>query len=285
MTIGVFHIIGIVITLALIAGVGVYSGRKASDASDFTTGGGKAGAWLVCGAIMGSLVSGQATVGTAQLAFQYGMSAWWFTLGAGIGCLVLSIGYVIPLRHSGPVTLLQVISTEYGKTAGYIGSVLCSIGIFISVIAQVISAMALITTIFPVSSLVAALISIIIMTIYVVFGGAWGAGMGGVVKLILLYAACIIGCALVLGQDGLSGLLSGLQNLLVGTSLGEVAGVTTEASFNSTFLSLIARGATKDIGSGVSLLLGVLSTQTYARPSGPPRATARRARALCSLRA
>jgi SSS family solute:Na+ symporter len=265
MTIGVFHIIGIVITLALIAGVGVYSGRKVSDASDFTTGGGKAGAWLVCGAVMGSLVSGQATVGTAQLAFQYGMSAWWFTLGAGIGCLVLAIGYVIPLRHSGSVTLLQVISNEYGKTAGYIGSVLCSIGIFISVIAQVISAMALITTIFPVSSLVAALISIIIMTIYVVFGGAWGAGMGGVVKLILLYAACIIGCALVLGQDGLSGLLSGLQNLLVGTSLGEVAGVTTEASFNSTFLSLIARGAAKDIGSGVSLLLGVLSTQTYAQ--------------------
>jgi SSS family solute:Na+ symporter len=265
MTIGIFHVIGIVITLALIAGVGVYSGRKVSDASDFTTGGGKAGAWLVCGAIMGSLVSGQATVGTAQLAFQYGLSAWWFTLGAGIGCLFLAIGYVIPLRHSGSVTLLEIISNEYGKTAGYIGSVLCSIGIFISVIAQVLAAAALITTIFNVSTLVAAAVSIVIMAIYVVFGGAWGAGMGGVVKLILLYAACILGCILVLGDGGLSGLLDSLRTMLVGTALGENAGITSDASFSGTFLSLIARGAAKDIGSGVSLLLGVLSTQTYAQ--------------------
>ena len=130
MTIGFLHIVGMVLTLALIAGVGVWSGRRVQDAADFTTGGGKAGPWLVCGAIMGSLVSGQATVGTAQLAFTYGLSAWWFTLGAGLGCLVLAVGYVIPLRRSGSVTLLQVVASEFGPTAGYVGSVLCSIGIF-----------------------------------------------------------------------------------------------------------------------------------------------------------
>ena len=52
MTLGVFHIIGILLILLLIIGVGVYSGRKVSDASDFTTGGGKAGSWLVAGTIM-----------------------------------------------------------------------------------------------------------------------------------------------------------------------------------------------------------------------------------------
>ena len=85
----IWTILGIVLVLALIIGVGLYSGRKVKDAKDFLTGGGKAGHWLVCGTIMGSLVSSQATIGTAQLAFHYGMAAWWFTLGSGIGCLIL----------------------------------------------------------------------------------------------------------------------------------------------------------------------------------------------------
>jgi SSS family solute:Na+ symporter len=206
MSLSIWHIIGIVATLALIIGVGIYSGKKVTDAADFTTGGGKAGATLVAGAIMGSLVSGQASVGTAQLAFTYGLSAWWFTLGAGVGCLLLAIGYVIPLRHSGSTTLLDVISKEYGAKAGYFGSVLCSLGIFISVIAQVLSSVALLTTIFPVSALTAAIVSILVMAIYVIFGGVWGAGMGGVVKLILLYVSCIAGCIIVMALSAAWGI-------------------------------------------------------------------------------
>ena len=55
-------------------------------------GGGKIGFGVVAGLIMGTLVGGSSTVGTAQLAYNYGMSAWWFTLGGGIACLVLAVG-------------------------------------------------------------------------------------------------------------------------------------------------------------------------------------------------
>lgn len=152
-----WHVVGLLATIVLIIGVGIYSGRKVRSAADFASGGGKAGAWIVCGAIMGTLVSGQATIGTAQLAFNYGMSAWWFTLGSGIGCLILALGYAAPLRHSGCSTLLQIVSREYGPRAETWGSVLSSIGIFISVVAQILSATALLITIFPVSHLAAAL--------------------------------------------------------------------------------------------------------------------------------
>lgn len=94
-------VVGLVATILLIIGIGVYSGRKVKSAADFSSGGGKAGSWIVCGAIMGTLVSSQATIGTAQLAFSYGMSAWWFTLGSGIGCLILALGYAAPFRRSG----------------------------------------------------------------------------------------------------------------------------------------------------------------------------------------
>ena len=101
MHLSALHVVGLVATILLIIGIGVYSGRKVKSAADFSSGGGKAGSWIVCGAIMGTLVSSQATIGTAQLAFSYGMSAWWFTLGSGIGCLILALGYAAPFRRSG----------------------------------------------------------------------------------------------------------------------------------------------------------------------------------------
>lgn len=85
------HIIFIVLTTALVLGVGVYAGTRVKSAADFSTGGGKAGTSLIAGTIMGTLVGGNATIGTAELAFNFGASAWWFTLGAGIGCLILGL--------------------------------------------------------------------------------------------------------------------------------------------------------------------------------------------------
>ena len=177
MHLSALHVVGLVATILLIIGIGIYSGRKVKSAADFSSGGGKAGSWIVCGAIMGTLVSSQATIGTAQLAFSYGMSAWWFTLGSGIGCLILALGYAAPFRRSGCKTLLQIVSQEYGPTAETAGSIFCSIGIFISVVAQILGATALLTTIFPLNHLSAALISIALMAFYVIFGGVWGAGM------------------------------------------------------------------------------------------------------------
>lgn len=260
------HVVGLLATIALIIGIGVWSGRKVQSAADFSSGGRRAGAWIVCGAIMGTLVSGQATIGTAQLAFSYGMSAWWFTLGSGIGCLILALAYAAPLRRSGCSTLLQIVSREYGAKAESLGSIFCSIGIFISVVAQVLSATALLITIFPINRLAAAVVAIGLMAFYVIFGGMWGAGMGGVAKLILLYVTSIFGGVLVFAMaGGFSGLMDSLQSLLAGTALGSYSGLADGAAVHARFTSLVSRGVSKDIGSALSLVLGVLSTQTYAQ--------------------
>jgi len=266
MSIGIWHIIGIAAVLCIIAAVSLYSGKMVKSAADFTTGGGKIGRWMVCGTIMGSLVGGQATIGTAQLAFTYGMSAWWFTLGSGLGCLLLALVYALPLRNSGNTTLLQTISNEYGSKAGYLGSLFSSVGIFISVIAQVISAIALISTLFPVNTVLAALFSVALMALFVIFGGVWGAGMSGVVKLILLSVASMAGCIVaVMLSGGFGGMVAGLGSLLGGTALGGLQDLGSAGEIPGRFFSLLARGASKDIGSGLSLLLGVLSTQIYAQ--------------------
>ena len=265
---------GIILVVGLILIVGLLSGRKVKDSSDFLSGGGKAGTFLVAGAIMGSLVGSQATMGTAQLSFQFGFSGLWFTLGCCFGCLALGFLYSRKLRQSGCITELAIVTREYGAASGALSSILCSFGIFISVFSQVIACAGLLSTLFPGTPLWAgALLSALLMGLYVIFGGAWGAGMGGIVKLFLLCGVSVLGLCLILYWcHGPKGLWNELNDALTGTALGmirqEASGVSNISDtgvLRSQFFNLTARGVVKDLSSGFSLLLGVLCTQSYAQ--------------------
>lgn len=96
---------------------------------------------------------------------------------------------------------------------------------------------------------------------------------GGIVKLILLYVSAVSGLIYVLiVSGGPIALIHQLSAVMAGTELGSVQyaanglpDFVTQADVLARYMNLTARGAAKDIGSGISLLLGVLSTQTYAQ--------------------
>lgn len=241
-------ILGIVITLIVFIGLSIYAGTRVKSASDFATGGGKSSSYIVAGTLMGTLVGGSSTIGTAQLAYTNGLSAWWFTLGGGIACLILAIGYVKPFRASGCTTLVGIVTSEYGKTTGMFASVLSSLGIFVNILSQLLSAVAVIIVITPaVGSIPALIIAAVLMVVYVTLGGIKGAGMVGVLKLILLYITVVF-CAvsvLVLSK-GVGPLLEQINSL--------------QKNFG-----LFSRGFGIDVGAGASLIVGVLTTQTYGQ--------------------
>ncbi len=241
-------LISLSVTLAAIVALAIRTGAKTKRNKVKGT-----NAAIVAGVIIGTLVGGSSTVGTAQLAYTFGLSAWWFTLGAGISCLVLGLVYAGPLRRSGERTLVGMIRCEYGARVGMTASVLNSVGTFINIISQILSATAVVAVIAPTLGIgAAAAFSAAFMVLYVVFGGTRGAGVVGMVKTVLLYVAMMACAALVLGRTGGFG---GFVDMVRGIDNPE--GVK--------FFSLLARGAGKDLGSALSLLLGVLTTQTYAQ--------------------
>ena len=239
--------VGIVLVFLFMIAVSLLSSRRVSGGSDFDSAGGKASSSVVAGAIIGTLVGGSSTVGTAQLAYHYGLSAWWFTLGGGIACLILAVVYVKPFRRSGSKTLIGILSAEYGNTVGMTASLLSSVGTFLSIVSQIISATAVLAILFPTMGSEAAILSaVLLMVLYVIFGGVLGAGVVGLFKTFLLYAAVIVSAVLVLMKtDGLSLLFDTLDR--------------------STYFHLFARGVGTDGGACLSLILGVLCTQSYAQ--------------------
>ena len=151
--------IGLLISILGIAVLAIVTGmRKQAKGSGNS-------APVVAGLIMGTLVGGSSTVGTAQLAYNYGLSAWWFTLGGGLACLVLALLFAGPWRHTGAMTLIAIISKEFGPRVGLTASLLSSVGTFINIISQLIAGTAVIAVVAPSLGLLPALLVIPVMLI------------------------------------------------------------------------------------------------------------------------
>ncbi len=278
------HIIGILLTVGLLLTVSILSGRKVKDEKSFTTGG-RSGSWMVCGAILGTLVGGQSTIGTAQLAFSFGISALWFTFGAALGALVLALFYARSLRESDCTTLLQIVSRQYGRRAETVGSLLFLIGIFISIMSQVLSSSAMVTSLFHIPLTWAAVISAVLIMLFVLFGGIRSAGMGGIIKLVLLYVTSLAAGAMVLHLGkGMTGLMQSIESLYADPVVAGLNDITDAESIHRRYGNIVARGPLKDIGGCLSLMLGVVTTQTYAQGiwSAASTAKARRGAVYCA---
>ncbi|MCQ2289261.1 MAG: hypothetical protein MJZ74_09210 [Muribaculaceae bacterium] len=247
----------IILSVMLIIGIGITSARKSKD---FASARGQAGAWIVAGAIIGTLVGGQATVGTAEMGYKFGFSGIWFTWGSALGCLLLY--FITPrLRATGCSTLLEIIGRRYGKKAEVAGSLLSLFGMFFSIVAQQLACAALIRAVVPCSLLTALLTGTAIMLVYVVAGGMMGAGKGGLVKLILLYGSCIVcGVTVMVHTHGLS-------------------------DFDTSLFNPFGRGISTDLNAIISMILGVVATQSYAQAvwAGRSDASARKGALLSAL--
>ena len=281
----VVHIVGILLTVGLLLTVSWLSGRKVKDARTFTTGG-TSGSWMVCGALMGTLMGGQCTVGTAQLAFNFGLSAWWFTIGAALGAVVLGLFYTAPVRRSGCSTLLEIVAKEYGHKAETVGSLLFLIGIFISIVAQVITSSAMLGSLFHLPMIWAALIGAVLIMLLVLFGGIKSAGAAGIIKLVLLYISSIAAGIVVWRMVGSpAGVLNRIESVYALPTIAEGNGVADLESIHSRYGSFFGRGVLKNLGGCLSIVLGVVSTQTYAQSvmSAATTPKARRGAIYCAL--
>lgn len=246
MKLSLMHLVSLVLTLVLTMLPGIIASRRIKSADDYNVGGRSAGVGLVAGSIIGTIVGGAATVGTAQLGYKLGLTAWWFTLGSGIALLIMAAFYAKPLRASGLTTVAEFLVTNYGKPAGWLATVSSCAGIFFSIVASTLTALHLVAGIFGVNLYISALLILLITAGFVFFGGISGSGMAGIIKIILIFASIFVGGVLAYGD------------------LGGSAGLTSALPAQPWF-TLFGRGVEDGLFSLCSMIVGVISTQTYVQ--------------------
>lgn len=261
--------VGIVLTLFAVVAIGVLSMRGIHGSRDFRGDSHRSSSAVVMGAIVGTIIGGSSTIGTAQLAYVYGLSACWFTAGSSVACLLFGLVYSRRLYQNSESTASGIIRREYGPAAGLLASIINAGGMFIALIAQMISAVAVWSIVFPAMTRVQALfLTVLLVMAYVVFGGVRGVGMIGVFKLVLLYLAVFGGGCLALWKFG-----------------GIHAIVSTPLFADNHFFDPFARGWSTDLGSALSAALGCLGSQSYIQAirSGSSVASARRGAVLSAF--
>lgn len=246
MKLSMVHLVSLVLTLILTMLPGIIASHRIKSADDYNVGGRSAGVGIVAGSIIGTIVGGAATVGTAQLGFKLGLTAWWFTLGSGIALLIMAAFYAKPLRASGLTTVAEFLVTNYGKPAGWLATVSSCAGIFFSIVASTLTALHLVAGIFGVNLYISALLILLITAGFVFLGGISGSGMAGIIKIILIFASIFVGGVLAYGK------------------LGGSAGLTAALPAQPWF-SLFGRGVEDGLFSLCSMIVGVISTQTYVQ--------------------
>ncbi|MDD4160384.1 MAG: sodium:solute symporter family protein [Synergistaceae bacterium] len=237
--------------LAIFAATGTFIGTRRSATKDYSLGGRRSSAAGVTGILLGALVGGASTVGTVQMAYSYGMTAIWFTLGGGLGCLLLGLRFAVPLRNSNITTVADYLAQSYGGKESFCGKSMSltatlssTIGTFISISAQFLSCIALLRGLFPISSPTASLLAGLSIIAFIAAGGLKSFSTLGGAKIILLYFV-LLSCFTM-------AIIKGGTFSFVTTQLGAVP-----------WFSPFGRGFVHEIGYLVSMIVGVFTTQIY----------------------
>lgn len=254
--------------LAVFTGAGAMLGGHGGK-SDYSLGGRKAGAAGVTGILLGALVGGASTVGTVQMAYSYGLTAWWFTLGGGIGCLLLGLRFAVPLRNSEVTTIADYLEKSFGGRLGasiaLTATISSSAGTFISICSQFISCIALIRGVVPLPATAAAAAAALAIWGFIAAGGIKGFSKLGEAKIIVLYIVLIV-CA-----------AAACRSIGLGTAAHKLG-------FHPWF-NIFGRGFFPELGYFASMIAGVFTTQIYiqAIEAASDAATARKGALLSAI--
>lgn len=233
----------LVILLCTVA-AGIAAKRSVRRSSDFSNAGSSLSAGMVAGALVGGFVGGTSIVGTGELAFQYGLSSIWFTLGGGVAVMLLglSANRFIRMRVE---TLPELIGQRYGERSKLGASLFLSLGMFIQVIAQLLAALPFVSVFWKGPVALIAFVPACLIFAYVLAGGFMGASLVGSLKTGMLIL------------------------LLAGTGFWlswQMGGETFIRWWEEGRFSLTVPEAGLGWAQGAAMIVGIFSTQAYLQP-------------------
>ncbi|GBF50851.1 transporter, SSS family [Leptospira ryugenii] len=118
-------------TFLLVLLIGIYAGRKESDANDYFLGGRSLPWWAVAGSLFGTNVSANHLVGMLGIGFSVGFAQSHYEFGSILAIYLLAFVFLPLFRKQKLYTLSQFLEVKFGKETARIYSGLCILLIII----------------------------------------------------------------------------------------------------------------------------------------------------------
>jgi solute:Na+ symporter, SSS family len=195
-----------------ITALGLWTARYIRTSSDFFVAGRGLGAGLVFSSMLAANIGAGATVGAAGLAYNEGLSAWWWSGSAGIGSLVLAF-WVGPrlwrlAKQHGFYTAGDFLEFRYGPLVRVVVAALIALISLVILAAQLIAGAAIVSVITGAPRWVGALVGGAVMTIYFTAGGLLGTAWVNTLQLVVMLVGFVAALPFVLGAVGGIGALT-----------------------------------------------------------------------------
>ncbi|AMA72402.1 MULTISPECIES: sodium:solute symporter [Aneurinibacillus] len=205
----------IVLYLLIIALVGVLGARRAKTSEDYIVAGRNLNFSMYFGCIAALTLGGAATIGTAKLGYQSGISGIWFVTSQGIGLILLSIFLAKKIFNLRVLTISEMLEKRFSVEARLISSLVAATYTTMLTVTQIIGIGSVLKVWLGWNFTLSIVVAGGIVLLYTVLGGMWSVTMTDIVQFIVMS----IGIFVIMLPMSLSkvGGLAGLQEKLPST--------------------------------------------------------------------
>ena len=186
--------------------LGAFIGRKAKSASDFFVAGRNFGSGLLFTTLIAANLGAGSTVGVTALAYQHGLSAWWWIGSAGIGSMILAF-WVGPriwriARDHNYYTLSDYLDARYSKAFSGIISLMMAIGTLALFSGQLLGIAWILEVVADVPKTQGVIAGAVVTTLYFAAGGLLSSAVVNVIEVAVILAGFVVALPYVLTYSG-----------------------------------------------------------------------------------
>jgi solute:Na+ symporter, SSS family len=176
----------IIVYMAAMVGIGVYAKTKIKDSNDYHLAGRRLGPIMLAGTLAATEIGGGSSVGVASKAYgEWGLSAGWYVVSAGIGILLCS--FIAPLmRRAMATTVPEIIGRRYGTSSYAISSILSFVASIALAAVQITATATIVHVLTGFDLTWAILISGVVVVFYTYLGGMWSVTLTDFVQFFII---------------------------------------------------------------------------------------------------
>lgn len=186
----------IIIYAVILVALGAFIGRKAKSASDFFVAGRNFNSGLLFTTLIAANLGAGSTVGVTALAYQHGLSAWWWIGSAGIGSMILAfiVGPKIwrISREHNFYTLSDYLDARYSRFFSGVISIMMSVGTLALFAGQLLGIAWILEVVANVPKTEGVIAGAIVTTLYFAAGGLLSSAIVNIIEVAVILIGFIV---------------------------------------------------------------------------------------------
>lgn len=200
------HLILLILYSAILVAAGLWISRLVRGSADFFVAGRQLSAPLLFSTMLAANIGTGTSIGATGLAYQEGVSAWWWNGSVALGSFVLAfwVGPAIwrlASRH-GFYTAGDYLEYRYGAAVRGVVASLIWVGTLAILAGQLIGGAAILSVVADIPKPAGVLIGVVVMSVYFVAGGLLSSAWVNLIQLVVLLGGFAVAIPVLYGNVG-----------------------------------------------------------------------------------